>query len=648
MAKTKKTSRKSSKKNLSLWQKLPYKPAVFSLLFAMVGVAFLIFTHAQTPSASVTGADYFGIAPDGGIGYYGKADVDKIMDVVKESGAKWIRVPFEWSQLQPTSPTAYNWTITDGIMQSANERGIKVLVVLWTTPAWARPTGTDMYAPPTNPTDFANFGKAVASRYASQGLHHYEIWNEPNQSYFFKPKPDAVKYTQLLKAAYSAVKQADPSAIVMGPATTTGADTTDGTQISPMTFLQTIYNQGGKDYMDAVSYHPYPNGYPVSTSPNWTAWGQMLNSSPSVRSVMVANGDSAKKIWATEAGYHTGSAAYAVSETQQAQYLKETYALWTSYDWAGPMFWYEHKDQGTNLSDKEANFGLLRYDWTKKPAFAAYQQALADWLAKSQTTSSPSPAPSVSLKGVSDQQIVSNSITLQALPSDVTPASVDFYIDGKLQNSEKSSGPWCLLSHTITGECQQYDTHQLANGSHTFKATVNYSGGSVSNSVVAQVQNSTTASTSGTSGSGLSSVSNGTGLPATYFNNMDFTGRTAMRTDATINFNWGSAGPIKKIGGDSFSVRWIGKIMPRSSETYTFRTVSDDGVRVWINDRLIIDNWSDHSATSNSGSIALSANIKYNIKVEYYENIYDALVQLYWKSALLSESIVPQSQLFAN
>ena len=107
----------------------------------------------------------------------------------------------------------------------------------------------------------------------------------------------------------------------------------------------------------------------------WSAWYQMYGTSPSLRSVMVANGDGAKKIWATEFGAPTNGPGGYVSEATQAQYVTQAYAAFRSYDWAGPLMWYSHRDAGTTTDTRENFFGLLRYDFSPKPAYTAYQTA---------------------------------------------------------------------------------------------------------------------------------------------------------------------------------------------------------------------------------------------------------------------------------
>jgi hypothetical protein len=86
--------------------------------------------------------------------------------------------------------------------------------------------------------------------------------------------------------------------------------------------------------------------------------------------------------------------------------------------------------------------------------------------------------------------------------------------------------------------------------------------------------------------------------------------------------------------------------MARYSETYTFYTTSDDGVRLWVNGQKLVDNWTNHGPTENSGTIALAAGQKYSIVLEYYENTGGAQIQLAWSSASQVKQIVPQGWLY--
>jgi glucose/arabinose dehydrogenase len=145
----------------------------------------------------------------------------------------------------------------------------------------------------------------------------------------------------------------------------------------------------------------------------------------------------------------------------------------------------------------------------------------------------------------------------------------------------------------------------------------------------------------------LPPIGGGDGLLGEYFDNIDFTNRLLTRTDATVNFNWGDGSPAATIGADTFSVRWTGQVQSLYSETYTFFTTSDDGVRLFVNNQLVINSFINQSPTERSGTIALVAGQKYDIRLEYFENGGGAVAQLAWSSPTQAKQIIPQSQLFS-
>lgn len=140
----------------------------------------------------------------------------------------------------------------------------------------------------------------------------------------------------------------------------------------------------------------------------------------------------------------------------------------------------------------------------------------------------------------------------------------------------------------------------------------------------------------------------GNGLTGKYYNNKDFTDLKLTRVDETVNAYWNNNSPDSSMDKDTFSVRWTGQIQPLYSETYTFHTTSDDGVRLWVNGTKLIDNWTDHSAAVNSGSITLTAGQKYDIQLEYYNNSGEGKIMLEWSSASQAKQVVPKSQLYSS
>jgi uncharacterized membrane protein YgcG len=153
----------------------------------------------------------------------------------------------------------------------------------------------------------------------------------------------------------------------------------------------------------------------------------------------------------------------------------------------------------------------------------------------------------------------------------------------------------------------------------------------------------------GSGGSGATCTATqgtGSGLRGDYFGDRTLTSLVTSRTDATVNFDWGTGSPVGGVGSDNFSVRWTGQVSPRFSGSTKFYTRSDDGIRLWVNGQLLVDNWTNHGPTENSGSITLNAGQRYDVKIEYYENTGGAVASLSWSSTCETKQIVPAAQLY--
>ena len=140
----------------------------------------------------------------------------------------------------------------------------------------------------------------------------------------------------------------------------------------------------------------------------------------------------------------------------------------------------------------------------------------------------------------------------------------------------------------------------------------------------------------------------GTGLMGSYFTGENFDAIAFNQKDRTINFNWGVNGPRTNMK-DNFSVRWTGFIQPRFSENYTISVSVNDGTRLWIGDKLLIDQWHDvdnNKAATYQANIALTAGTKYPIKLESYDNTGTALTYLKWKSPSEAAGFIPTLALF--
>jgi hypothetical protein len=152
-----------------------------------------------------------------------------------------------------------------------------------------------------------------------------------------------------------------------------------------LNYLQGIYANGGGGYFDAMGSHPYNfwNNATATEMPSYhlcSAWSQMAETPVSIRSLMAAHGDSAKKIWATELGAPTcitGSTYGCISETEQANLATKQVALWKSYTWSGNYYWYDIRDDsgGTSTTDMEDYFGSVTGTNNPKQSYNALKSA---------------------------------------------------------------------------------------------------------------------------------------------------------------------------------------------------------------------------------------------------------------------------------
>lgn len=339
-------------------------------------------TVAKTPppvavTPPISDGHVIGIAAGGSLSKVSTSTLNEQLDQISALGAKWVRFDIEWGDVQYSSSSSFTWGSYDTLVDAIVAHHLNGLATILFTPQWARAPGCDngVECPPANPATFATFAAEVAARYQGK-VQAFEVWNEPNNYNFWAPHTNCAAYTTLLQATYPAIKQADPDAIVI-----TGGlapETTDSNNTSPTDFLSCVYKDGGEPYFDAVADHPY--SFPLLPSQSAAgAWGQMSETMPSLRSVMVAGGDANKKIWITEFGTPTSGPdpQWYVSEASETTMVTDAMSLYKTYSWAGPFFWYTLKDGGTSTSTNENFFGLVRADGSLKPAYTTLQSIIS-------------------------------------------------------------------------------------------------------------------------------------------------------------------------------------------------------------------------------------------------------------------------------
>jgi ferric-dicitrate binding protein FerR (iron transport regulator) len=136
-----------------------------------------------------------------------------------------------------------------------------------------------------------------------------------------------------------------------------------------------------------------------------------------------------------------------------------------------------------------------------------------------------------------------------------------------------------------------------------------------------------------------------TGLTADYFDNQDFTNWRLQRIDPAIDFDWGKRGPDPRVHGTTFSVRWRGWLVPSYSGPCTLTFLMDDGVRLWLDGRLVLDEWHLTEKLEFSTTVTLEAGRAYQVRLDYFQEPTDALIRWSWAGSGHPKQPVPTSWL---
>jgi hypothetical protein len=209
--------------------------------------------------------------------------------------------------------------------------------------------------PPKDTDEYAAYAGDLARRYPQ--IQAWEVWNEPNTSFFWRPAVNAKGYTHMLEKTYRALKAANPNAKVILGGLSPG-HREDGMDAVPAAdFLNRVYESGGGAFFDAVAYHAYGEGAPK----DWLADALL-----GIRDVMDAHGDIAKPVWITEMGCYTHGLG-AVTEAWQANYLRDSRIVLARIPSVERVYWYTLRDANQS-ADPEKNYGLFRANGTPKPA----------------------------------------------------------------------------------------------------------------------------------------------------------------------------------------------------------------------------------------------------------------------------------------
>ncbi|AJA46763.1 hypothetical protein CPAST_c06630 [Clostridium pasteurianum DSM 525 = ATCC 6013] len=323
-----------------------YKKVIWILVITfIIIVSFIIFKfiiYNKTNSNNLTEKSQFSIGVNI---HFVKPNIEEVSKLHK-AGFKIVRMDLSWASIERVKGI-YNFTDYDTLVRNMNESNIKILFIL----NYSNPLYDNGISPHTDEgrKAFANFAKNAAEHYKDKGIV-WEIWNEPNIG-FWKPKPNAADYSRLAIDTINAIRSKDKNAFIIAPALA-GVD---------YNFLNQLGRNQIFKYIDAVSIHPYRQKNPETVIEDYKKLRQLIQKYPHNENIEIFSGE-----W----GYSTSWKN--MNDMKQAQYCIREY-LTNIMCGVNVSIWYDWKDDGTNKSNQEHNFGTVYNDLTPKPTYYAIQ-----------------------------------------------------------------------------------------------------------------------------------------------------------------------------------------------------------------------------------------------------------------------------------
>jgi hypothetical protein len=275
----------------------------------------------------------------------------RLAATIAGGGVRWIREDFNWQQISPLS-SRVSVRRHDAAIDAAAGAGLQVLGLPTAWPQWSHPYTA------RGVSEFTSFLGAVARRYRGR-VAAWEIWNEPNLPASWGGT--LAQYTALLAATYSTLKDIDPSVLVVAPCTVGPGDLATSASFADLAWIE-HFLQYRQALFDVFSFHPYEG----RASPEQS---RLIPTVQRLGSMLQAAGRPVR-IWITEQGWASDFVNPVIDDVQQARLLVRAYLL-SQAAGVERYFWYDTRNDGLALGDHEANFGLLRRDFSAKAAYRA-------------------------------------------------------------------------------------------------------------------------------------------------------------------------------------------------------------------------------------------------------------------------------------
>jgi len=291
--------------------------------------------------------------------HYPLKDVKRAARLMQEAGVGFVRMDFLWSDLEPREGQ-FDFTKYDNLVAILAEHGLGILGLLHYNPAWRH--GPWNAAP--DPAAYERYAHAVVQHFKG-AVAYWEIWNEPDHPTYWQPQDELQAYCKLLKRIYPVIKALDSQCqVLMG-----------GLANVQSPNLERLYELAGGKSFDIVNIHPFVS--PLADD----AIGLLRRMVDDTRATMQRHGDGTKPIWITEIGCPGSSEnstwwlGQCPTETQQAEWTMAVSTEALQWNNVEKIFWAFFRDTRVHFKDAVDYFGLVRHDFTPKPAYAAYQAA---------------------------------------------------------------------------------------------------------------------------------------------------------------------------------------------------------------------------------------------------------------------------------
>lgn len=326
---------------------------------------------------------------------------EKTVELADNMGVGWIRQQFPWAEIEyradhdrPFWDVKNNqnaWDKFDSIVDLAVQHNLRVIARIDNAPVWSHPASPTLKSPPdkVHMEDFANFIGEFVRHYKGR-IAAIQIWNEPNLTgEWVVPDPkdktkslpvNANDYTEMLKVAYKAAKEADPNMIVLAAPLATTNDTQSN--LNEMQYLQGMYDAGAQNYFDVMSANAYGKSDPPEDPPSI----EKLNFRrvELLHNIMLKNGDDKKAVWFNEYGWNASPPTDQpphikdfrwgrVTPEQQSEYTVRgiEYAR-KNWPWAGVFtIWYLRQVGDIADTDSEYYFGMVNPEFVVSPLYKA-------------------------------------------------------------------------------------------------------------------------------------------------------------------------------------------------------------------------------------------------------------------------------------